>query len=279
VIRVVVTTGLVWLLLQQITLVDVAVAIADAKPSRLVWALVVSVAAPMTSGWRVLELIRPHSPGLRFGEVLRVHFEAAFYSVALPLGALTGFGVRVVRLGRGDVPRTRIARLLGVDVFVATLTLAGVGVLCWLFDGDRRPESGAILFAVLGVCALLYPRVAGDAPRRVTLIALATQVLGVAAYALIAEALQLGVSWVTVGWVRSLMITATMVPISIAGIGLREYAALLLLGSFGVDPTAAVAFAALVLLVTTVSVALIGGGLELVGALRRVAATPPDQPT
>jgi uncharacterized membrane protein YbhN (UPF0104 family) len=116
-------------------------------------------------------------------------------------------------------------------------------------------------------------RLHGSHLRGTLLISLATQVLGIVAYSLVGIALGIPADWSTFAWIRSAMIMATMVPISVAGFGLREVTSLVLLGTYDVSPTTSVAFALLVFAVTTLSVALVGGLLEF---LRILTPVPGD---
>ena len=59
------------------------------------------------------------------------------------------------------------------------------------------------------------------------------------------------------------MIIATMIPISVSGLGLREGASLLLLGGYGIAAEQIVAFSLLVFTVSVVFVGLLGGFLEV----------------
>ena len=84
--------------------------------------------------------------------------------------------------------------------------------------------------------------------------------LGILCYVLIACSLGWDISYISMGWSRSGLILATMIPISISGLGLRETAALLLLGAFGADE--AVAFALLVFGITVLFFGSLGGIVE-----------------
>ena len=59
------------------------------------------------------------------------------------------------------------------------------------------------------------------------------------------------------------MILSTMIPVSVAGLGLREVAAIALLLPLGTGEAQAVGFSILIFLVTPFTVGLIGGAAEL----------------
>ena len=73
----------------------------------------------------------------------------------------------------------------------------------------------------------------------------ATHLMGILAWWLLCQALQIDLSLVTVGWVRSAVILATMVPLSVMGLGLREGAVVFLLTRYGIGQDTALAYSVL----------------------------------
>jgi uncharacterized membrane protein YbhN (UPF0104 family) len=76
------------------------------------------------------------------------------------------------------------------------------------------------------------------------------------------------VSVVSLAWIRSGMMLAAMLPVSFAGLGLREGASVFLLEMFGVSPQLAVAFSLLAFASTVLAVGLVGGLAEGARQLR-----------
>ena len=70
----------------------------------------------------------------------------------------------------------------------------------------------------------------------------------------------LGLGLFELGWVRSAITTLGMLPLTLAGLGVREGAMISLLAPYGVTPVVAVTFS-LLLFLTGVVVALAGGAL------------------
>ena len=85
---------------------------------------------------------------------------------------------------------------------------------------------------------------------------------GCLVFFMIAKSMGLHISFVSACWIRSGIILFTMIPLSVAGLGLREVAAVALLVPLGIAEAQAVGFAILVFLVTPVIVGLIGGAAE-----------------
>jgi uncharacterized membrane protein YbhN (UPF0104 family) len=78
----------------------------------------------------------------------------------------------------------------------------------------------------------------------------------------LAKSLEIDISLVTMGWVRSAVTLITMLPVTIGGIGLRETAMLLFLTPFGIQEVRAVALAFLIFIFVLLIPGLIGGLLE-----------------
>ncbi len=90
-----------------------------------------------------------------------------------------------------------------------------------------------------------------------------------------ALSLRMHIPFSVIGWVNSTVTVLLMLPISIAGLGVREGSLLALLGQYGVSQPDAVAFSVL-WLGSAISMAVAGGCLELYRALRRRAIAPVD---
>ena len=95
--------------------------------------------------------------------------------------------------------------------------------------------------------------------------------LDVLVYFLLTKSLGLNVSVVTVGWIRSATILATMVPVTISGLGVREGVLIFLLKPYGVAGEEAFALSILVFLVTIFLIGIIGGLFEVGKMIFKVA--------
>ena len=81
----------------------------------------------------------------------------------------------------------------------------------------------------------------------------------------------LRIPWLAVAWVRSALLLAGFLPISLLGLGVREGILMILLGPYGIPGTAAVA-AGLLLLTRPLVLGITGGLLEAVKAGRQIAS-------
>jgi uncharacterized membrane protein YbhN (UPF0104 family) len=92
-------------------------------------------------------------------------------------------------------------------------------------------------------------------------LALLEELLGLAAWVLMAVATGVAVPLLTLGWVRSFILLIGLVPISFFGVGVQEGTLIALLAGYGVSGAQAVAFSFL-LVTRTVLISLLGGVLE-----------------
>lgn len=75
-----------------------------------------------------------------------------------------------------------------------------------------------------------------------------------------------------IAWIRSLTLLLALIPITVAGLGLREGSLIVLFGSYGISPTHAFAFAMASFSIQIV-LGLLGAGLELFRVARSFATT------
>lgn len=233
-------------------------------------------------------------------EVLQINLATRFYGLFLPGGNFTGIAIRFYKLSGDRKHYLGTAVALFYDRVVATVTLCGLGGVFWLLE--RPDDSWLSFFMIVAAMAVMIlslmvlfarspgPWIAalrravsriggiklhtirqavrdsrGLSGRQTILIyslSTAAHLLGVVAWYLLSRALGMEVSLITIGWVRSAIILATMIPLSVSGLGLREGAAVLLLAPYGVGQEVALAFSVLILFFTTVMIGLAGGLAE-----------------
>lgn len=113
---------------------------------------------------------------------------------------------------------------------------------------------------------------------RVLLIAVIRHAITVYTIYMLIEALELPVAFETIGWIRSIIVFAMLLPISVSGFGVREATLVALLAPFGVDAAAAVGFSLLLFLKGFVF-SLIGGLCELYRVFVMNEATDRNSPS
>lgn len=223
------------------------------------------------------------------GTLLRLNFIGSFYSTLLP-GQIAGEVVKAYKLGRGRPDAGEIAASVIIDRvtgFIGLLIIALVGLVLSPAAVDRSVLWAFGVFAVVLItglfCLNLSPwfrllhnsagllgkfsgsvRQSLEASRRYAnrfgLLLLASmlgacfQLTAVLMNFRFARELGIGVSFADWCWIFGIVSVVTMLPLTIAGLGLREGSFVGVLGLFKVSPEKAIA----------VSLAMFG--LMLVGA-------------
>lgn len=171
--------------------------------------------------------------------------------ILLPIAAIGGTVLYVLVAWRGSLPRPDMERG-GGRVMRARLAP-------WMQRIESRlPRKFA------EIRELAHPT---RAPLTLTLwasaISLVVHVLATAAIWFITRAMGVDVSWIALVWIRVAALLAATIPISVAGLGLREGVYAVLLAANGMTESQAVAFSFLVFAVTVLGVALVGAIFEL----------------
>jgi uncharacterized membrane protein YbhN (UPF0104 family) len=123
----------------------------------------------------------------------------------------------------------------------------------------RAVWEAASRFADMGFSALVY----------VLVVSVATQVLAVFIYLLLAFGLGIEIGFVRMAWIASATAVLTLLPVTPSGIGVREGALVFLLGRYGTAGPEALALSFLFFACTIVLVGLAGGVMEGNRWLRR----------
>ncbi|MGD8617238.1 MAG: lysylphosphatidylglycerol synthase transmembrane domain-containing protein, partial [Gammaproteobacteria bacterium] len=223
-----------------------------------------------------------------------------FYGLFLPGGNITGLLIRIFKFTRERSQIASVVVSLFADRIIATLSLCILGLVFWSLAQPQPGELWLLVFALATIACLVptyvlfvqsvlprFGRLAQLLQRlRPSLweklshafqrsrqtggkmlvssfaLAVVAHLVGVVGYWLIAQSLDMALSLPVAGWIRSAMILVTLLPVTIAGLGIREVAALVLLQHYGVGSDVAVAFSMLVFGATVVGIAILGGLIE-----------------
>lgn len=271
--------GLLAFMLSRVSFADSLAALAGVSAVSWVLALALAVVAHAVNAVKLCGFI----PGLGFWPALRFTFIGTLYSTVLP-SQLAGDAIKAVRMARaGDDPGPIVAavirdKLVGLAALVA-LSLAAVPAAGLPGRGET-----AVLFALgLGVTLAVWlaldyaprhralarltryiPPVAAaglDGPRLARNFAwgLVFQALVVAIFAVLGRDLDIAVSAADWTVVVGLVSVILLLPITVAGLGLREGSLVGLLGALGENGEAALAlsFAILALSLATAAIGLV----------------------
>lgn len=305
ILRLLIAAAILWSLLRRVPLRAVVQVVREAHLVPLVSGLLLALGLHLLATERLRRLLAAQGARLWWKEVLQINLAALYYGIFLPAGNVTGWVVRFGRLLKRDRSWAAILLALLQDRLWATGSLALFGVACAVVAGGSSAWTFALgavaAAATLALVLLTRPRdglVDGRlghvalrwVPERIrgamrTLedrppefgherlaafgFSMASQIAGLGAYYALARSLGLDVQVLALGWIRSATIVVTMIPVSVLGLGLREGALLLLLRPYVEQPARILAFSALVLGITVLAPALLGGVLEM---LRLVAA-------
>lgn len=278
--------------------------IAGADIASVVIAVGFALGAQFFVAIRLKRLLALQDIRLSLRKAFFIGLSAMFYGLVIPGGTVAAFALRLVQLSR-DARVESVAAALVVDRVIATVFLVVIGTMTFALDHaeslwvgvivagtifgagifalGRRPSTSVIelldnvesfnrlhRFSVRFSRAFMNYSTAGGGE---VLIVLATSLLahlcGCVAYYAIATGMDLGISFLSICWIRSGMTLLTMIPVSVAGLGLREIAAIGLLAPQGFGEAQVVGFSILIFLATSVFVGLVGGFGELLRATNK----------
>jgi uncharacterized protein (TIRG00374 family) len=280
---------------------DVLITLADTDILNIIMAVLFSLAAQILISVRLHQLLRLQSIVLGLRKLVQIVLSAVFYGLILPGGNVAAFAVRLMQLSR-VASIGSVASALFTDRLIATVTLIFIGAAAIAIDQVVVRWIGFFVTGLMFITAVLLFRfrssllnverfkgVAGGDDigklRRLSIrihdslaiystvdnrqgleilsVSLLAHICGCIAYYVIAIGIGLDVSFVTVCWIRTGLILAVMIPVSVAGLGLREISAIGLFLPLGFSEAQAISYSVLILLGTAVIPGILGGLLEL----------------
>ena len=302
--RILITAALLGLVARSIEWDQLSAALETARWEYALLAIVLGFVSLVVGGLRWTLYLKALELGVSTWQAMRAYFVGTFSNIALP----TGFGGDAVRawlVGRSGV---RLARAATSVIFDRLSALACLVALAWLgvvLDASDIPgDQIAVLAALSGVglatvaFALVilrrqglgrflpealrpWAREVATAASRIVFsprLQAATLALGLLAQVAViglawalAETLSLSLSPAYLAVVVTLVLVATLLPISISGFGVREGTFVALLAAVGVDSADAALLS--VLSVAAMAAASLPGGIALL--LGHVSVTPP----
>jgi uncharacterized membrane protein YbhN (UPF0104 family) len=191
-----------------------------------------------------------------FGRVL-----STLVSVAL------GFGCWALDERARQVPAYGIALavMFGALLFAYWLLFAGQrasGIAHWLARQRWVPAVAASKLGKVLHAASRFDQLGRQRLGATLGLLVAHELIGILSFYLLAVALHMGISFVSVGWVRSYIALITMLPLTMMGIGVRDGSLILLLSTYAISPALAVGYSTLILGRTFI-LGLLGGLCEL----------------
>jgi glycosyltransferase 2 family protein len=293
-VRILVSVGLLAVVAASIDWDAVGHGLANASWGLFALATVTYFLAFLVAAARWTGLLHTARVGVPYRRALRAYLIGAFSNNLLP----SGFGGDAVRAwvvaGTGK-PLARSVISVIVDRISALVCLLALAWVAVLIEGGDVPGGIVLLLgittalaALAGLVGLVISRRRGlgrflpDAARpytsevaqvlrayerngrliaEVIALGLLYQVAVLLGFWLISEALDLGLEPTTLAIVVPPVLMASLVPISLAGFGVREGAFVVLLGEFGVSAADATLLS--LLAVTSVAIASLPGGVAI----------------
>lgn len=299
ILKLMVSLALLGFLLGRVDRAQVAALLLEANPMLLSLAFAATVAAWLlnTYKWQLLLRALGHVPTYR--SLLALNYIGIFYSLVLP-GQVSGEVMKGVRLVRSGCPAAHGAVSIGVDRLTGVLALGVLGLAGLLATPQIDVSRSLLWFAVavtaLTAGALLFmaarpPRMGSWFPRarpfsyvrsplsalwqalaaygnarsvllRALVLAVGFQVLVTFSNYLAALAVGVEVPFMGLVWIVALVSLAHMLPVSFAGLGVREGAYVFFISQYGV-PFASGLSLALAVFGLLLLQGVIGGALEV----------------
>ena len=283
-IKIVVSVGLIAWILTIVPLGGVPAALSAASWDLVALSVLLMAFGHYAKSYQLYYMTRHQAISLSPAKVLGVSLITKFYGLFLP-GILAGGGVRWYHFARADNKPAQALAVVIMNRVLETSMVILLGLCFWFLDrtaAETVPLHLMILLAVVSVAVYLVTfnrhvhalmlRMAeiGLVPEWVrskaakVLYALSSfeklptrehmamlgfallfHVLGLTSLWLLATALDIGITILTLGWIRSLIAIILLLPISIAGIGVREASLIALLIPYGVATGDALTFSIL----------------------------------
>jgi len=301
ILRFAIAIAIIIFLFTKISIPNVIVSILSAKLHYIIPAFIITLFSWLIISYRLKFFSALQGLAISTFQALEINLSVLFYGLFLPGGNLTGGVIKFYKLSRKDNKLSEALVALALDRVFATVALCVVGLLFWMLSipEDSNLIVLSMIFILLGLtgfCILIFfdrdhrvikwllsltnkvylsPKLnrfveslsgLGRIPLRslifMIIISIISQLLNVLVFYLLLLSIDLNVPLVSIGWIRSVVVLVTMIPISISGMGLREGSFMLLLGAFGVSDNSAFAYSIIVFAMTHVLPGILGGLFE-----------------
>lgn len=301
-IRFIVAIGILGYVFRKIPLSEVFNAMTSAKTYYVLAACAASLLAQPLLSHQLKILAEKQGIPISEFQALEIHLRSIFYGLFLPGGNLTLGAIRSYQLS-GPYRKIEGAIVCVIfDRIILTITVLIIGICLWWIDFRSDFTSiGISLAIVFGALLLLFTliinqRGLGQVMRRfkrvvldfvprkgrelftsldqyknlslnflalILFLSITAHLLGVLAFYFLGIALEMNLSFVTLGWIRTVVAIISMIPITISGLGVREGALILLLNPYGVSGKDTLALSFLIFGASRLSVWALGGIFEV----------------
>lgn len=299
--KVLITLVLLIYIFSKIPLSQIHTALSSTNVWLFISSILISIPVVLLSSFQTKYLTDIQNLSIAYKEVLYVDLTTNFYSLFLP-GFVYGGPIKWYKFSKYGKKSSAavvvvynryleifITSFLGIVFSIPTLFLSDAAYLLpiWLcalmllFLAYLLPLNNKILqgtekiFSKIPVPKAVKSRIQSvfEAQKNfqkleakdhleIVGIMLTYHFISVVSFYVLALSVNLSINFFVIGWIRSAVMIATMIPISISGFGIREGVFIYLLKFFGVPPSLAVAFSFLSF-AKNLSAPLVGGILEV----------------
>lgn len=275
------TISLLLYIFSRIPLSQIINAISSTNIWLFILSILISIPVVLLSSYQTKYLTDIQNMSIDYKEVLKVELTTNFYSLFLP-GFVYGGPIKWYKFSKYGKKSSAavvvvynryleifITLFLGIVFSLVTLILSGIFYLVPIWLAALLLLLLAYLLPLNNKIVLRFEKFVTSAPLPQSVktkiksvfeaqmnfqklkfrdhleiigIMLAYHFLSVVSLYVLAESLNLTIDFFVVGWVRSAVMIATMIPISISGFGIREGVLIYLLKFYGVVPSLAIAF-------------------------------------
>lgn len=272
-IKIGISASLLALILNVVPLEGVPAALSAAKWELVALGILVMTCAHYIKSVQLFVMTRHQKITLSPLKIFAITLITRFYGLFLP-GVLAGGAIRWYHFARADNKPAQALAVIILNRVLETSMLICLGLCFWFLDrsaAETVPAQFMVLLAVVSVTVYLvtfnrhvhtfmlqiaeiglvpewirskaakvlgalssYERLPTREHLVILAVAILYHVLGLLSLWLIASALELDVSLATLGWIRSFVAILLILPISIAGLGIREASFVGLLIPYGV---------------------------------------------
>lgn len=308
--QVVVSIGLLAYLIATIPMRDVSSALLGASPAWLVAGFALSGATTLLASMQMRAILASQGMAFSLRQVAGINLITMFYGLFLPSYLLGGVirwhhfsapeGKRAQALAAMIFSRgVELVTTVGFGIvfwFLAASTVSATSVVVSLVLAlpaavalvllSASPIMHAALRAVLmrlpptrpfrekifkvSACLVDFGHRSRWHQLKFLLLCIARNAIGIAAFVCFARSLSIAAPAVDIGWIRAALDLVVILPISFAGLGVREASLVAMTNQLGVPSALALAFSFL-LLARTLFVALLGGLIEALRIYHGVA--------
>lgn len=297
-----ITTLIFWYLAYKIPLQQVYQALHKSEIKWFAIALIFILISLSLMSVRMKLMMQTQKINISLWDVFQIRLISFYYKLFIPGGALANIGIlfyKFTQIRKDQKPE--IISAIMFDRILATIGLSLLGLLCILISKPNLPPILISMLSLIFISTLAFIIFASNEKvsniieeylnkynnevsakftkflytinefRKLTkpdlfcliILAFMPHIFGIFAFAAISQSMGLHLSLLDWGWIRSVVILGTMLPISLAGIGIRDGILIFVLHQYSVTANTAWALSFLVLAATALWPAFLGLILEL----------------